>query len=597
MTAEHIFHSRMFSFDRCTTAAVNFIYMAVALLLLTGSSLAANLSKSLQTSLQKDTTLNVWVYFRDRNGVRSPVKVSSRALSRRARAGYISNSSSLPVSKRYLDQVIEHGGRLRHEFPWDNAASFSVHASRIGEIASLPFVKYVGPVSSYLKKGDPILSKQSSQTSVDDYHLQMTNVYSAHEYIKAKNHGEPGEGVLLAFFDSGFRFDHTVYADFKRKGRLIAQKDFVDGDNDVSDPDSVANSLSHPYYKSDEHGTHTLSLVAGYDQGNFTGIAYGAQFALARTEDTPRERRVEEDNWAAAMVWAESLGVDIVSSSLGYRDGYTDSLEDYTYDDMDGLTTVVSRAAAEAVKRGVVVVNSMGNEGANTPGTITAPADVDGVISVGAVGRYGIIASFSSTGPTSDGRIKPDLVAPGVYVSIPLIYPAGSNYSYFNGGNGTSFSTPIVAGICALILQATKATPEKVKQKLFASCAMTSYQTKMDNVYGRGIPDALVACIEDEDKSVRLKVYPNVVKRDGNINFEFYPDFATRGTAFSPARIVVRAVDGRVIWTGSLYPEYQFVSRLSWNCKVNGRRIIPGMYFCTLQYGSARMAEKFMVLE
>ncbi|MFP4013641.1 MAG: S8 family serine peptidase [Chitinispirillaceae bacterium] len=432
----------------------------------------------------------------------------------------------MPVRNAYIEEVKRRGGKLRHVFPWENAASFSVHSSCLREIASLSFVDYVGPVGVYLKKRpEPALAKKRAEDlyGKSDDHLRMSNIPAAHEYLRAKNMGEPGEGVLLGFFDCGFRFDHKVYSSVNENGQILAVRDFVDGDESVHDPDSVISDVYHDYYQNDEHGTQTLALVAGNDPGTYMGVAWGARFVLARTEISPVELRIEEDNWAAALVWADSLGVDIVSSSLGYRDGFTDPQEDYTYEDMDGITTVVSRAAAQAVKRGMIVVNSMGNEGADSSGTLTAPADVEGVVSVGAVDWLEDIAWFSSTGPTFDGRMKPDLVAMGANVPVPDVYSSDrASYIY---KNGTSLSAPIVSGICALVYQTSKdKSPDQIRRKLFNSCRFAKHQTQIDNRYGRGIPDALIACMEESDIYLKLvdssgAPLPHAVVRLGRRSF------------------------------------------------------------------------------
>jgi hypothetical protein len=210
---------------------------------------------------------------------------------------------------------------------------------------------------------------------------------------------------------------------------------------------------------------------------------------------------VEEDNWAAAMVWAESLGVDIVTSSVAYRTDFTPPDTDYAYADMDGQTTIIARAAQGALDRGVIIVNAMGNEswhGANsyTYGTLASPADVEDVISVGGITSDLRLSSFSGSGPTPDGRIKPDCVAMASGVCVP----STQGYAQLSG---TSFSTPMVAGIVALVKQCfPAASPNAIRQRLYASCSFVPAQDSVDNVYGRGIPDALLACLDSLESYV-----------------------------------------------------------------------------------------------
>jgi hypothetical protein len=468
--------------------------------------------------VSKDTVFNVWVFFNDNDRPASRVRVSERAELRRQRANFKAGEGDRPVSGNYVSEVERRGGKLRNTFAWGNAASFAVHASRLNDIASLPFVKSVSPVAVYVRKniGNPGLSKTAASPLSETgygWHMEMVNVPMAHEYIEAKNAslkaenaktlGDPGSGVYMAFFDGGFRLDHRVYARAVDSGSIVAAYDFVNRDTSVSDPDSVAGNSRHPYHGNDTHGTQTLSLAAGYHPGRFMGGAWGARFALARTEDDGVESLVEEDNWTAAVEWADSLGVDIISSSLGYRDGFTDSTENHTYREMNGATTPISKAAAEAVRRGMIVVNSMGNEGSSTTGTITAPADVDGVVSVGAVGIGRGLASFSSTGPTYDNRRKPDVVAPGVWVLLPDPYAPG--LASYTNSNGTSFSTPIVSAILALILQANPGiSPDEARARLYASCRFALGQTYADNKFGYGIPNALLAMMGRDEIFVRI---------------------------------------------------------------------------------------------
>jgi serine protease AprX len=452
----------------------------------------------------------VWVIFTDKNGSPQTPVSATRALERRRRAGITGPvAADIPVSPRYLAAIRKTGCRVDQIFKWANAASVTVHASRLADLAACAYVKDLVGVRSYRSAVPapraPGLARRVGYDSSGFYgagfgQLAMMNVPSVHNYIASALADTPGTGVLIGLFDSGFRTKHACFSRFIAGNHLVADSDFIDNDGTVNDPDSVANNSDHPYYHNDEHGTMTLSLIAGYDPPRFAGAAWGARFILARTEDAKRisygeiEKHYEEDNWAAAMVWAESLGVDIVSSSLGYRDGFTAPDTDYTYRDMDGRTTIISKAARVACSLGVIIVNAVGNEG-STPGSLDAPADVDGVISVGAVNNNLTIAGFSSHGPTSDGRIKPDCVALGVDNVVPAVYGPDS-ISYCSDVMGTSFSTPLVAGLCALIKQTHPHDPASaMRTRLFSSCVLVPGQKAMDNTFGRGLPNAKLACL------------------------------------------------------------------------------------------------------
>src|SRR3972149_7654738 len=205
--------------------------------------------------------------------------------------------------------------------------------------------------------------------------------------------------------DAGFRWrSHNALDSL----RVLAEYDFIFHD-------SVSANESNDVPDQDSHGTATLSTIGGFEPGQLIGPAYGASFILGKTEYIPTETQIEEDNWVAGIEWMESKGVDVVSSSLGYTTVDDGSGYKYSRGDFNGRTAVTTKAAVMAARRGVVVVNSMGNSG-NPVGSIIAPADADSIIAAGAVNYSGVLASFSSVGPTNDGRIKPDVVGPGVSI-------------------------------------------------------------------------------------------------------------------------------------------------------------------------------------
>lgn len=459
------------------------------------------------TGIHSPATHRIWVLFADKPDHARHVPAAPRGLARRRAVGFPRVSyGDLPVAQRYLSAVERTGATRRHVVKWVNAASFAATTGQIRRIRALPFVKGVKPVRRFARRPAPPVQGgfQKKRNRIPGIYgpsfrqLDLVGVTAAHDYITRRTGAEPGAGVLVGVFDTGFFFGHKCL----QRLTVVADSDFVELDGEVMDRDRSGGS----------HGAQTLSLIGGYAPQSFMGSAWGAQFLLARTENDFVEAHTEEDNWAAAIVWAESLGVDIVSSSLGYRDGFTDSIGDYTFEDMDGKTTIISMAADSAVQRGVIVVNSMGNEGSNYPsgdsmtyefGTLSAPADVEGVVSVGAVSPSGRIASFSSLGPTADSTTKPDLVAQGVGVIVPD--PVGPGDSY-NMGSGTSYSAPVVAGICALIRQSHPGLqPQTIREKLYASCRLTPYQSEVDNIYGRGLPDALLACMKSNQVYIQTR--------------------------------------------------------------------------------------------
>lgn len=479
-------------------------------------------------------TFKVWVTFTDKDlsSANKPT-LSKKALERRNRVG-LSKSvmyEDLSINEKYIAQVEKLGGKKAVVFTWGNSVSFYVSSrAQIHEIIRLPFVNSVIPVAKYKqeipsnKKG---LQKRSFEASDQLKHVEMVSVHLAQYYLKKYKNKIPGQDVRIGFFDSGFWLEHPAFNYVKEHGQIYKTYDFVDKDSTVFDPDSVQDSLSHPYHTNESHGTGTFGLVGAYDTANYMGIAYGANFILARTEDAKfpntnnsKEVHAEEDNWVSAIVWAENAGVDIVSSSLGYRDGFEDTayikrdtgivaIKDYSYENMDGNTAIVSVAARAAAKRGVVIVNSMGNEGSKFTGTLTAPADVEEVISVGAISYDSALTYFSSTGPTATGKIKPDLVAPGDDVEIlDLNYDFIDEPAYYyTTSDGTSFSAPIVTGICGLIATSFPGiSSDALKAKLYNSCSFLPEQKGRDNFYGRGLPDALLACLQSNEVFLNLSL-------------------------------------------------------------------------------------------
>jgi subtilisin family serine protease len=290
---------------------------------------------------------------------------------------------------------------------------------------------------------------------------------------------------VVAVFDTGFdSLSHEAFSAMQ----IVAAHDFVNGDDDVGNGADLGEG---------SHGTATLSVVGGYKPGQLIGPAFGAAFILAKTENTDSETPLEEDNWAAAAEWAEALGADVISSSLGYLE-FDAPFPSYTWMDMNGATAISTRAAELAIDRGVVVVNSAGTSGFNPAhNTLGAPADGPRVLSIGAVTSGGARASFSSVGPTADGRIKPDVDAQGVSVKAARTLTV-SQYSLVSG---TSFSCPLTAGAVALLLQADpRLTPEQVGAILRGT---GSQFAAPDNLLGWGIVNAEAAVRRAVDETNR----------------------------------------------------------------------------------------------
>jgi subtilisin family serine protease len=285
--------------------------------------------------------------------------------------------------------------------------------------------------------------------------------------------------------DTGFKnFTHQALDHLD----IQATWDFVNDDPNVFDEDGQMGIGNH--------GTQTLGTIGGFYPGELIGPAYGASYILGKTENTEWERHIEEDHWVAGAEWADTLGADIISSSLGYRYEFTHGEENYTSEDMDGETAIVTQGANIAASRGILIVNSAGNEGPALPGenTIIAPADSPNVLAAGAVLPSGLRVDFSSVGPTADGRIKPDVMAQGYYVYTVEI----GGQSIYDSVDGTSFACPLVAGVSALILEINPTWTNYDIMKAIKSTADNF--SSPDNEYGYGIVDAYGAAFYGEKK-------------------------------------------------------------------------------------------------
>ncbi len=426
-------------------------------------------------------SIKVWVLFTDkgifnqaayRQSLQGAAQnLSAKSLNRRAlrkSAEEPVDFYDLPVYKPYISRLEVFGFNSARESRWLNSVSGYIDPDKLEDLASLSFVYEIRPVAVAVEEPLPDEYKDSgrrkSQFEPQDYGNSIYQ-YAQVNILQLHALGYSGAGVTVAVLDGGFNLDHPAFDSLN----VVGQWDFVDDDPSVfdSDPSQV------------EHGTKVLSVLGGYYEGNIIAPAYGADFLLARTEIVGSETQIEEDDWVAAAEWADSEGADIISSSLGYYDWYT-------YQDCDGNTAFVTQAADLAASRGIAVFVSAGNERNKAWYYITPPADGDSVIAVGAVEASGIIAAFSSAGPTSDGRIKPDILAQGV--SVYCVNPGTTGFTYMNG---TSASCPIAAGAGALLLQINPSlTPMQLREALIESA--DNYNTP-DNLYGYGIINAFEA--------------------------------------------------------------------------------------------------------
>lgn len=436
----------------------------------------------------------VWVFFTDPG--RSPAQLEAdlalrraelgpRTLARRSKvrhAELVDERDLLPAIA-YVDAVERSGATLRVQSRWLNAVSVDADLETQRALAALPFVRGLHPVAR--AQGRTLeLTTAPEHANPDDYgvswgQLESIGVPDLHDC------GLTGAGVLMGVQDTGFLLEHQAYANTQ----VLAAHDFLDED-DIVGPEPGDGAFQHV------HGTLVLATIVGDDPGNFRGVAPGVSLILSKTEHETLEEPFEEDVYVEGLEWIEGMGADIFSGSLGYTQWYM-------IDDFDGASAVTTVAIEIAVGNGLIVFASMGNGGPN-PSTLGAPADAAGAISLGAVNVAGELAPFSSRGPTADDRIKPDVLAPGwdVYTVDPTT-PDG-----YLLVNGTSLSTPIAAGVGALVLEAYPwLTPADMADLLRSTASLADTP---DNDWGYGIIDAAAAA----------DLFCNCVDLDGDHFFE-----------------------------------------------------------------------------
>jgi len=407
--------------------------------------------------------------------------------------------------------------------------------------------------------------------------------------------GYTGAGVLVCVLDSGFNYftKHEALRDLVVPASR--QRDFLRGVNTVQD-----TLLLDPRDVGMQHGTWCLGVMAGRKFGTYVGAAFDAEYALGRTEVDAYESPSEMIYWGNGAEWADSLGADIISSSLGYST-FDSTVYDYSYSNMDGHTTIISRAAQIAAQKGILVVNAAGNEGDKPWHFITAPADVNGdsLIAAAAVDLNGTPAAFSGYGPSADGRVKPDLAALGV--NYPLVSGTSDPNAYRNE-SGTSFATPTLAGLAACVMQARPQwTPRQV---ILALRASASRHLSPNYRVGYGIPNGLLALdstagVPDGPTphlSLSLLGSNPVVFSRGSASFdialsaEMAGRWATLRVYDAQGRLVRELWSG-VVWSSPLLPP------ASWDGRDDdGRAVASGLYIVDLRAGDEHVALRLAAL-
>lgn len=424
-----------------------------------------------------------WVQFTDKNDTpysidRPEEFLSERSIQRRVKYGIALDEKDIPINPSYIEAVEKTGAAILNPSKWLNGVTIETsNMSVLNEIEKLPFVKKTRTLQDEPLK--QMLKNESFMYEMNPVTIVGANVSrnyygSAHTQIELlngislHNMGYQGEGVWIGICDSGYTgVDvHDVFQNMRDENRLLGTKDFVYKNGVV--------------YSDDHHGTACLGLMAGYMPGTYVGTAPKASYFLCRTENINSENIIEEYNWVSAAEYMDSLGIDMISTSLGYI-GFDDPDVSHVYEDFDGETCIITIGAEIASSRGILCVAAAGNEGDNDFPYVGGPGDGKNVLTVGGVKADGTRAGFSSIGPTYDGRIKPDVMSFAYAVTVAS--PNGGFYE----GNGTSFATPSLAGMLACYWQARKDAPEsKIREIIKQS---SNNYSSPNNEYGYGIPD------------------------------------------------------------------------------------------------------------
>lgn len=477
----------------CVTLSLRLFAIIVCWALLAGRSAVAEyapaqLSKALADRLIQSPANDVhtcWVYVTSDALAVEAVPLSSRSLSRRSRAdatGLLIDDTDRPIRAGIVDSVRNTGVDIIYVSRWLHAIALRATADQLDELLQRQFVDRIDIARTWLSPNLPPSvpsrpTEQPSRSTALDYGRAQFQA----EFINATrlhDAGITGRGVLIAILDTGFEIDHPALDSID----IVAARNFIDSTQPIDGPDCPNEP---PGFHQNGHGTLTLSVMAANVPGELVGVAPHASFLLAKTEITcgGTEIKAEEFNWIAAAEWADSAGADIITASLGYTE-FTDG-GSYSISDLDGDTPLITRAADIAASKNILVVTSAGNSRNRPWGTISTPADGDSVLAVGAVDASGTLASFSSPGPTADGRIKPDIVSLGVGVQT------ASFLGGYTTADGTSLSAPLVAGGAALAFQADSSLTAMVLFEMIRSTG--SRAGSPDNDFGYGIYDAFAS--------------------------------------------------------------------------------------------------------
>lgn len=512
---------------------------------------------------------DAWVYFNTKPNAQtyldSPSLIlSQRALNRRSNQGIALNFTDAPLETTYVAQIkVSTGITVLAQSKWLNALHIQGSQANILALKSISFVdkvvfanKALNTTSKKTRENQIVKTNDKLETTINyaygssENQIQMLNGHVLHQ----QNY--TGSGKIIAVMDAGFPGVNTAqpFQRLRDNNLILGGYDYV--------------SRNVNFYTGGSHGTSVLSTMGGYKENALIGTAPDASYYLFRTEIDAYENPLEESLWVEAAEKADSLGVDIITTSLGYFAQRDNPNYNYTYSDMNGVTTFISRGAEIAFSKGIIVVASAGNEGNATEKHIGGPADAVSVIAVGSVTAAKAKSPFSSIGPSYDGRIKPDVMAQG---SAAVVSDTSGN---IGTANGTSFSCPIMAGMIACLWQAF---PEKTNKQIRNMIIQSAdkYLTP-DNNYGYGIPNFGATLSADSFVNHDFVVYPNPAKT--NITFSF-------SNEINNASVIIYSILGQKVLDKKITGQ---------NPNLSVESLKSGLYFYTLEGNGLRKTGKII---
>lgn len=555
------------------------IYLLAVMILFTGTSSSAQFSKYI-------------VRFKDKAGtpfsINDPSKfLSAKSIQRRLKQNISIDETDLPITPSYIDSVRLAGNvTILDKSKWLNQVCIeTTDAAALTKINNLPFVINSQPLMRPISNQSPVANKFNEQVDSITTPRSVNNTTDFYSYGNSSgqihihegeylhNKGFRGEGMLMAILDAGFYHYLTLPAfdSIRNNNQIMETYDFVNNEISVDE--------DH------QHGMQCFSIIAGNIPGQLVGSSPKAKYYLYRTEDISSESPVEEQYWAAAAERADSIGVDVISTSLGYST-FDNAAFNHTYADMDGNTTIIARSADLAAKKGMIVLVAAGNEGTNSWHFIITPADADSVVAVGAVNSSGVPAGFSSYGPSADGQIKPTVASVGVATALST---AGGT---IGSGNGTSYATPNLAGLMTCLWQAF---PEYSNMQIIqAVVKSSSIYNNPDDRIGYGIPNFRIAY----DDLAQQRIAKNIDSILGNKNIKVFPNPSTdnfsvliKPSTSGTGNLALYTVSGRLLVSKSIsiqegqsqFIKFQDLQPLS-----------KGLYI--LRYDDAKSKESFKLI-